>query len=429
MKIKKRLVVFLILIGTSFQNLYSQYDVPYFINKAKKNSPLIYKLAHQSELINLDFNQTKTALTKPQISVNANLLIAPIISTDNNKNQLKFFTENAINYYGYDLSFSDGGQYQATLEINKPLLNSKKIQTFEQKAAILQQENTNKIKRTSKELEYMVKYQYLLCLIAQKEIDFAEKNTALFDKEINIMEKLVENAIYQPDDLSILRIEQKNYILKSEKYKALYKQNLSNLFILCGIKDTTNIILEDINFTLNSGNLDNIFIEKYTTDSLKTTTNLKINNVKYKPELFAYANTGINAVYLPNYNRFGISAGFKFSWLLYDGRQANIMKQKSKILLNNINFEKQKVINKNKIRNYNVIQQIKAIDQQILQRNKQINDYNNLLKIYKIKIAQGSMSIINYTEILNKISNIENEKLLLKMQKQILIINYNYWNE
>lgn len=426
---RKKFLLIILLFIMFFQNLYSQNNLQYFIDEAKKNSSVIYKLNNQNKITDLDFEQIKTAYTKPQISANANLLFSPIISTDNNKTQFQPITENAINYYGYDLGYTDGGQYQAMVEINQSLFNAKKIQVFKQKAGILQQETSNNINLTSKELEYSVKHQYLLCLIAQKEIDFAEENINFIDDEIKIMGKLVENAIYQPSDLSLMKIEQKNYIIQSEKYQAIYKQNISNLLILCGITDTTNIKLEDTNFTLNTGNIDNVFIEKFTTDSLKIITNQQIDNIKYKPQLSAFANTGLNAIYLPNYDRLGASFGLKLSWLLYDGKQANIVKQKSEISLDNINFEKQKTISENEIRNQNIIEQIKAIDKQILFRTEQINDYFNLLELYKIKISQGNMSIINYTEILTKISDTKNEKLLLEMQKQILINKYNYWNK
>ena len=423
----KKYLLPIIMLHIFLSGFSQSYSVDFFVQKAKENSPLLHQQNSKSEIISLDLEQIKRVYTKPQIFIDANFSFSPIISTDNNTSRFIPIAENVADYYGYDLGVTDGGQYQAVVEINKPLFNSKKIEIFKQKADILQQENGNNIRLTTKELEYSVKHQYLLCLIAQKEIDFAEKNTNFLFQEIKTMEKLVENAIYRPTDLSLLKIEQRNYLIQSKKYRAIYRQRLANLLILCGIAGTVSEKLEDVNFELNSGGTDAIFIEKFTTDSLKIIANQQIDNVKYKPQLSVFANAGLNAIYLPDYKRFGLGFGLKFSWLLFDGKQANISKQKSEISLNNIAFEKQKVISDNELKRKNIIEQIDAVNEQIVLRNEQINAYNDLLKIYKIKISQGRMSIINFTEILKKIADTEKEKLLLEMQKQILINAYNFW--
>jgi hypothetical protein len=49
-------------------------------------------------------------------------------------------------------------------------------------------------------------------------------------------------------------------------------------------------------------------------DSLNITADQSISDLKYKPQVNLFANAGLNAIYLPAFNRFGLSTGITFSW-------------------------------------------------------------------------------------------------------------------
>ena len=409
---------------------YSQtYNISFFIKKAQENSPLLHRQNNQNKIIKLDLNRIRAIYTKPQITADANLLLSPIISTDNNKTSFLPIADNATNYYGYDLGVSDGGQYQAIVSLNKPLFNAGKIFVFKKHYDIQNQLNSNNIKLTINELNYSVKYQYLLCFVAKNQLEFEIENKNLLSQEINIMKKLVDNGVYNKSDLTLLQIEQKNYAVQSINLKSQYDQNIKALFILCGVEDTSSVTqLQKLNLKLNLDSVNNIFTEKYRLDSLTILSNLKIHDLQYKPQLSAFADAGLNAVYKPNFNRLGYSFGLKFSWLLYDGKQRNIFKQRNEILLDNNFFEKKNFTTKNDMRKQSILNRINSINKQINIRKEQLIDYDNLLKIYKLQVSQGQLSIINFVEVLKKYSDNKKEKLLLEMQKQILINTYNYWN-
>ena len=187
------------------------YDINYYFEQAKTNSPLINKSKNNNQLIQLDIKQIKSILSKPQIDVEANLLFSPIISQDNG-NQFQFVSDgNTTNYTGYDLAYTDGGQYQAFISLKQPLLMGSRYKAYSQKADISAQLNENNINLTNHEIEQLVSYQYLLCLRAKKQGEIVASLIIKIDSQIVIMQKLVDNAIYKQTDLMLIKIEAENY--------------------------------------------------------------------------------------------------------------------------------------------------------------------------------------------------------------------------
>ncbi len=422
--------IFLIIILLSFNQAFTQtYNVDFFINKAKENSPVLYRQNNKNQLVSIDLQRITTIYTKPQISANASLLFAPIISTDNNKTTFQPISQGATDYYGYDLGYSDGGQYVASVSINQPLFNNKKILVYQEQADVQQTSNLNNIQLSINELEYSVKYQYLLCLNAKKQLDFSNKNQKIISDEISIMQQLVQSGIYQPSDLSLLEIEQKTYQIQSEKYKLIYNDNIADLLILCGLADTSINEIDDLILQLETQKNDSLFLEKYRLDSINIALSQQVWDLQYKPQLSAFADAGMSSIYLPDYKRFGFSFGVKFSWLLYDGKQRNLIGQRNKILLDNNSFSKNNFSSQNQMRKQKILNTITSLEKQINLLDEQLTDYDNLMEIYKLKISQGQISIINFVEILKKVSDAKQQKISLEMQEQILINTYNYWNE
>ncbi len=425
----KRLLIIIVLLYFILP-LYSQTaDMNFFVQKALENSPVLHKQSSQNQIISLNLKKIETFLTKPQISGDINILFSPILSTDNNKTHFLPVTEGATNYYGYDLAYSDGGQYQVAISFNQPLFNKNRLLTYRKQGEIEKQANDNRILLGRKELKFSVQYQYLLGLLAQKQIIFALENQRLLAQEVSLMEKLVENGIYQPADLQLLKIEKQSYQALSVQYDVNFRSSVSDLLILCGIPDTSINRLQEINLKVNSVQVDSTFINRYLLDSMKIKSAQKNYNLKYKPQISAFADAGLKSIYLPDYKRFGVSLGLSLSYLIYDGKQRSIQQQISKIAIDNIAFEKNNFINESNLRNKKISDQILAFSKQLKIKNQQLKNYDKLLKIYKLQLAQGQISMINFVDILRKISEIKQEKLNLEIQQQIAINILNYWNK
>ncbi len=373
--------------------------------------------------------QIRKIYSKPEITVDASILFAPIVSRDNGSNQFRLVSKDAQRYTGYDLANTDGGQYLGTVSVTQGLFNGKKIDTYNDKAEIQKQISDNNIELTEHELENAVRHQYLLCLKSRRQ---ANNNLDLIkevESEISLMKKLVQHAIYKQSDLKLLEITQQNYEQDYETYHAEYRDNIYNLNLLCGIDEGADVEIEPVEFQLNKNMITNSrFLTSYYLDSLAIMADFKISELKYQPQLSWFANAGMNAVYVPSVNRLGFSTGATFSLTLFDGNQRKTELQKSQINLENLRFDKQKTKTQNEIQKNFTLDKLNSLDKRISLADNQLTQYNDLLNMYKNLLSQGDISVMDYSYLLKDISAKKQEKLLFEMEKQMVINAYNYWN-
>ena len=404
-------------------------DLNYFLEKAKSNSPLINRSKNENIIADLDLSQVRSILSKPEISIESGVLFAPIISHDNNSNKFQFVSEGADKYTGYDLAVTEGGQYQAVVSVKQSLFTASKYQVYSEMNDISHRINENNIALTIHETEQLVTYQYLLCLKSGLEVENSSLILKELGEQISILKKLVENAVYKQTDLLLLQIEYKNYEVELNMRKADYRNNFYDMNLLCGINDTTLHEIQEINLQLKTANsTSSQFLTSYSLDSLNILKSLSIEELKYKPEVGLFADAGLNAVYLPSFNRFGFSTGLTFKMNLFDGRQKEIMRNRAVINLNSIGFEKNNFITKNDIYKNKTISNIKSLDERLIIIEEQSSQYKTLFDVYTRELSQGEISALAYKYLLKDISAKMRERLLLKMEKQMLINSYNYWN-
>ena len=220
-----------------------------------------------------------------------------------------------------------------------------------------------------------------------------------------------------------------NYFLENGNDGADKIDKLMDLNILCGINDTALVQLQSTNLALNSNVSNSMFLEKYHLDSLNLITQQKAFELKYKPQLNLFANTGLNAVYAPTIpNRFGISAGLSFTYNFFDGNQKAIYQNKTQVLEQSVSFYKSNFITQNTVRKSKILTELQSYTDRISIAEQQLKDYDLLLNSYKKEILSGQLSIINYTMVLKNMATIQRDYTLLFSQQQSLINAYNYWN-
>lgn len=406
-----------------------QPDLNYFIEKAKGNSPLINKSKNESLIADLDLNQIRAILSKPEINVQAGVLFAPIVSHDNNTNKFQLVSEGADKYTGYDLASTDGGQYQAVVSLRQNLFTASKYKSYSDMNDISHRINENTIELTVHETEQLVTYQYLLCLKSKTQKANSLAVLKAVEDQVATMKKLVENGIYKQTDLILLQIEYQNYSADFKTFQSDYRNNLYDLNLLCGISDTSLVEIQDLDLQLKSGiNSTSQFLTSFKLDSLNVTTSLSIEELKYKPDLSLFADAGLNAVYLPSFNRLGFSTGISFKMNMFDGNQKKIMRDRAAISIRTIDFEKNNFMIKNDIYKNKTINNIKSLNERLNIVEGQLGQYRILLDAYSRELAHGDVSILEYKNLIRDIVAKKQESLILKMDTQMLINSYNYWN-
>jgi len=404
-------------------------DLGYFLGTAKTNSPLINRSKNESIIAGLDLKQVRSILSKPEVNIESAVLFAPIISHDNNSNRFQLVSDGADKYTGYDLAVTEGGQYQAVVSVRQSLFTGSKYQAYSDLTDVFRRINENNITLTIHEIEQLVTYQYLLCLKSKMEVE----NNLLILKELNdqlvIIKKLVENGIYKQTDLMLLQIEYKNYEVERNTLNTNYINNFYDLNLLSGINDTAVTDIQEVDLQIKSDIFSGSrFMTSYMLDSLNILSSLSIEELKYKPEIGVFADAGLNAVYLPSFNRLGFSTGITFKMNLFDGKQKEIMRNRAAVNLNSIGFEKSNFLTKNDIYKNKTLSNINSLDDRLKIIEGQSAQYKTLFDVYTRELSQGEISVIDYKYLLKDIVAKMRERLLLKMEKQILINSYNYWN-
>lgn len=408
---------------------YAQTDLNSYINSAKQNSPLIIDNKNQSKVSQLEIERLKAFYTKPQVGITANYLFSPIINLDNNSAKFEANSSGADKYSGYDFAASNGGTYQALISITQPLFNSERYKTYADQLKVTSQINENTVKLTEHDIEKIVTDQYILCLQDSKQADYAEAMMKLLEEQKGVVQKLVESSIYKQSDLTLLNIEYQNFLGQLTAFKATYKRDLMDLNVICGINDTTNVKLNSLDLLI-TGNIEtSSFSEKYRLDSLNIISAQKTFELKYRPQLNAFANTGLNAVYAPTIpNRFGLSAGISFTYNLFDGGQKNITRNKTDLLLKSVSSYRENFNTQNSVRKAKILNEFQSYATRISITEQQLTEYNSLLTSYRKEILSGQLSIVNYITTLKNMATIQRDYTLLFSQKLSLVNAYNYWN-
>lgn len=411
------------------QAIQAQNSLEWYVQQGIESSPLLFGNKNLSEGNKLETERLKAFYTKPQIGISAYYLFSPIISHDGGKTEFQFNAENATNYYGYDLAATNGGQYSALLNITQPLFNGKSYRTAQEQLNISSEINDNNSRITARDIEKVITDQYILCLQDLKELaSVKEMNVILADQQ-SVMDPLVQNGIYKRSDQLLLNIEVQNVKAQQALLNAKYKKDLLSLNILAGQSDTSTVILSPIDLSVDQLAENSGFVQKYTLDSLNLVAQQNLFELKYRPQLNVFANTGLNAVHAPTLpNRFGLSAGVSFTYNFFDGNQRSINRQRMKALQNGISFSKERFIQQNDAKKQQLLIELRSLNERVKILQKQLSEYDTLLEAYRQEMAAGQLSVINYITVLKNRSVSKRDLSLFEAQKLTLINAYRYWN-
>jgi len=413
----------------SINVVYAQ-DLAYYIEKAKINSPLIQDNKNQSEAAHLEADRLKAFYTKSQISLTAIYSFDPIVSRDNGRSKLDLNPSgSAENYSGYDLAASNGGIYQGLLNINQPVFNGVRYETAAEQVLVGAQINQNNIQLAAHDLEKFITDQYILCLQDYRQTQYLENLVRIISEQTNMVSKLVENGIAKQSDLSLLSIEQKTQQTALSTFRATYRRDLMDLRVLCGISDTAFQVLNNIDLQLQEDVVKSRFTERYRLDSLSLVASQKVFELKYKPTVSLFANTGLNAVYAPTIpNRLGLGAGINFTLNLTDGKQRGITQQKTAVLMRTTKLYKDFFYSQNSVRKNRILTELKSVGERVSLTEDQLKEYQKLLEFYKQELSRGQISVINYITTLKTMAITQRDFVILKTNRDLLVNLYNYWN-
>ncbi len=404
--------------------------IHYYVETAKKNSPLITDYRNRTEIERAELERLKAMYMHSRVELNGDYLFVPIISKDGGRTAFKWNARSATDYYGYDLGESSGSLH-AGATWTQPLLGRSSYKVAQEQAKINADIVNNHIRMEEHQLERSVTEQYLLCLLDKSQMDFTDSVRAIINRQIDIVKKLVENGLSKQSDLKLLMIEREANVEQYAAARQSYHTHLMDLNLLCGIKDTTDAKLSDIflSVRLRSDREPSLFTEQYRLDSLNTAASLRSFNLQYKPKLNLFVNGGIQfGDFSGWYRHFGMSAGLTFSWTIFDGRQKRLKERQTGLQQHTIQTYKENSEYQRNMRIKQCISELDRYDERERVLGNQLAEYESILSDYSKEMDAGQVSVLDYITVLRNKIQTEKDRLLLQTNRQLVIAAYNYWN-
>ena len=402
-------------------------NLEYFISEAKENLPVLkenYNLLKIGEIQNDIIRAQNKAF---QVNATSEVQFAPYFN--NNGRFIDVTTTPSPRAYGYDVGITNGGLYSAQLNVTKNLFNQKLVDNllFQNKV------QNNTLSLTVEELEHnLVKNitdAYIMAYQLQLQKDFTIEIIKDLDNRLQVIELLVKRAILMESDYLLLQLDIDSKKLELQQIGANLKTAIYQLYSLSGIPIAEMDSLSVPNLLTTAEPLSNFYQRKFQNDSLQILADQNVFGNQYKPQLSLYGNTGVNSVELTNIDRrVGLSAGLRLTVPIYDGKQRKYNIRQSELKKENLEFYKENAEIELENNLKSIEAQLTSLEENIQAIEEQLQKQLNVLEIYKGKLVQGQVSIVDYLNVIQTYKLNVQTKLQMQTNRWLLQSQYNFIN-
>jgi outer membrane protein TolC len=407
----KRHLLFLLLLSISLTGYSQTRTLDYYLDEGIRNSPLLKDIDNQLSSSSVD-SLLIEAQRKPVVEGISQLLYSPYNSK-----------------IGYDEVITDGGNYQAVAAVTQEIFNRRKIENRYQALDYLKETTSLSKKLSVAELRRSITNLYLESYSVYSELVFNRSFLDLMKEENQIIGNFVANGVCTQTDYLSMLVETEGQQVIVIQLTNQYKKEIMLLNEVCGIVDTSNVILNEPDIELAEVNnpSDYLFLKQYIIDSLQIMNDKAAIVLNYKPTVRWFADAGILTSNPWNfYRHFGASAGISLSIPVYDGHQKKLEEQKLAIKENTrsfYNLSSRKHYDQNYLR---LREELNGISETRARLEKQLDMSDQLVKSLKAQLESG---IIKMTDYLNAIKNYRNTNRnlnIIKIEMLSIINEMNY---
>ncbi len=418
----KKILLFLLF---SAEMIFGQFNLNYFIKKAVDNSPVIGSYKNLYSINGLQSELDKAQNSAFQVYLSSDLLFAPYF----NNNGTLFTPNPDPKAIGYDAAVTNGGLYSAQINVDKNIFNGGLLNALKEQRSVQGKSYKNMSRQEIHNLEKQVADQYLSTL--RQLLLFMASRTMYktLTDQLKIMGDLTSKGYTKAQDYLLLKIESKTQHINLEQEWQNYKSGLLQLFSMCGIKDTSAVIIDTASLKISETPPASRFLTQYHLDSLSAAAGQKVFESKYDPQFKLFFNAGLNAVELNDIQRkFGISAGLSFSLPILDGNQKNITRQQTYLTEQTVADYRSYAEKNIFIKRKDSLDKIKSLEKNLSDFKEQLQDYKKVLDISSHELEQGSLSAVEYLTLIRNFIDLQKSKITTEINYQQEISNYNYWN-
>ena len=164
-------------------------SLPDYVEAAKRYSPLLHDYRNQLQIEQAELRWLKALYTRSRLELNGDYLFVPVLTKDGGTTSFRWNAQDATDYYGYDLGESSG-HLHAGATWTQPLLGHSSYKVAQEQSRINMDMARNHIRLEENQLERAVTEQYLLCLLDQTQIAFADSIDALLKRQTSLVRQL-----------------------------------------------------------------------------------------------------------------------------------------------------------------------------------------------------------------------------------------------
>jgi outer membrane protein TolC len=392
-------------------SLVNAQSLDYYIQKGLENSPLLKDFSNLLLSGKLD-SLLIQASYKPQVNQVSQAMYAP-----------------AGKNIGYDDAITNGGNYSALINVVQPLFTKKKKDSQFSEINLANETIEANVRITETELKQSITSQYLTTYADYAQIQFNESTLNLLKEEQSLLKSLADQGIYAQTDLMNLSISLTTQKIAIKQAFIQYRNSLAVLNFICGINDTSTVILTKPELTIrNQFNINNSpAMMKFKIDSLKNVNSKLIIDLNYRPKLSAFADAGFMAILPENIpHNFGTSFGVNFSLPVYDGKQRKLQYEKTSLSENSRLDYQTFYTSQYKQQINQLTEQLKLTDELILSIKSQLSEQEKLIALYKMEIEKGLVRFPDFLNTVNNYTQTKNSLTVSEMNRLQIINQMNY---
>jgi outer membrane protein TolC len=386
-------------------------SLDFYIQKGLENSPLLKDFRNQLLSGKLDSLLTQASY-KPQVNQVSQAMYAPTAKN-----------------FGYDAAITNGANYSAVLNVVQPLFNKKIKGNQFRDISLSKHAIEADTQITTTDLKQGITSQFLTAYADYAQIQFNQSTFDLLKNEQVLLKSLADQGIYAQTDLMNLSISLTAQKIAIRQAFIQYRNSLAILNFICGIIDTSAVILTKPELTIrNQFNINNSpAMMKFKIDSLKNVNSKQLIDLNYRLQISAFADAGFMAVLPQNIpHNFGTSFGLNFSIPIYDGKQRKLQYEKTS-LAENSRLDYQTFYTSQYKQQINQLnEQLKLTDELILSVRNQLTEQEKLITLYKIEIGKGLVRFLDFLNIVNNYTQTKNNLTVSEMNRLQIINQMNY---
>ncbi|MEO5910140.1 MAG: TolC family protein [Pelobium sp.] len=389
-----------------------QKSLPYFLERAKTNSPLLNDYQNQLMLLSLDSLKIRAGLL-PQVNGSSNLLYAP-----------------ALKGIGYDPAITNGQLVSGIVTVSKEITTKARLNALLKGLQLSKDSLGNQRAFSILDLEKSIAAQYITTWGNQQLLQLAKETLLLLEKQDGLLKKLTQSSVFKQTEYLTFKVNLEQQQLVVLQNQNQYKNDFVALNYLSGIADTTTYDLATVPVQqMDIPTFENsLLYKKYSIDSLRTLNTLNQLELSYKPKLNVFADAGYQSS-LPKqaYKNFGWSVGLNLNIPIYDGGL-------KKLSINQINLQQ---LTQYRYRDFYKIQyrqqnlqlkqMIKQYEELINKSNKQLNYAQTLVDANALQLKTGDVRMTDYILSINNYLNLKINIVQNKINQLHMINQLHYF--